>query len=179
MIEGNDFGGSFALVPLGSRRFRVAQEQMELLFPQPKPGAAQELHIPPPVFDAPFSCRTWFAVCGGPWSERAILSRATIPSYSATDFNAYAGEYRSEELGATFTIVALSEGHLAVVRHGASPIPLAALGRDEFFASLSDHAGTLRFVRTSSGDVTGFTIVGRTPRHLSFTRVNVASAAGK
>lgn len=31
MIEGNDFGGSFALVPLGSGRSRVGTEPMELL----------------------------------------------------------------------------------------------------------------------------------------------------
>ncbi len=117
--------------------------------------------------------------CCGSWGELAILSRVTIPLYSTTDLTAYAGEYRSDELGATFTVVVLPEGQLAAVRYGAEPIQLAALGRDQFFASLSDHAGTLKFVRTTSGDVTGFTIAGTTPRRLSFTKVSVTSSTLK
>ena len=100
----------------------------------------------------------------------------TSQSYSSSDLAAYAGEYRSDELNASFTISVLSGGQLAVVRHEYEPVPLRALARDSFFGDFSDGCGTLTFVRTSRGAITGFT-EGRTPRRLSFAGSAAVPAA--
>lgn len=146
------------LTPIGGGRFRGAPN--ELLFPPARVGAPQELHILMPA-------------------RTVVLSLVTAPSYSATDLKAFTGEYRSDELDASFTITALPEGHLAVVRRRSDPIPLTALKADTFFSEFSDGAGTVTFARAPSGDVTGFVITGGTPRRVVFTRSGPTSLAGK
>lgn len=148
------------LAPVGGGRFRVGDRPNDVLFPAPKIGVPREMHI---LLDH------------GP----RVFSRVTVPLYSASELKAYVGEYRSDELDATFAITTVSEDHLAVLRRRSNPIELAALTPDTFFGNFSDGAGTLTFVRTPSGAVAGFTINGRTPRRLSFTRVNVARSTGK
>ena len=166
---------SNALIPLGGGRFRLGG--MELLFPPQKTGAPQEIHIPPPTFQAPFSCRSWSGNCGGPWSEHAVFSRVLVPSYTATDLQAYAGEYRSDELDVSYTVVAMPEGGLAVLRKKVDPVSLTVVTLDKF--SGQSLGTTVTFVRAPSGDVTGFTIAGGDPRRVSFTRVGLASSTGK
>lgn len=168
------------LVALGDRRFRVGAGPMELQFPPPKPGAPQELRIPPPILIAPFSCRSSFGNwCSAVSTRGEVLSRVSLQSYSTSDLQAYVGEYRSDELNASFTVNAPTGSQLVVVRHEYAPVPLIPLGRDAFLGDLSDGAGTLTFVRAPSGAITGFSLQGRTPRHLSFRRINIVPAVGR
>ena len=168
-------GNSAVFVPLGGGQFRVGGQPTngsaahEVLFPPAKPGAPQEMHDAPPAFQAPFSCRSWSGNCGGPWSELAVFSRVTVPSYSATELMAYAGEYHSDELDASYTVVLTLEGGLAVLRKRVDPVPLTAVTRDKF--SGRSLGSTVTFVRAPSGDVTGLTLAGATPRRLSLTKV--------
>ena len=154
-----------ALVPLGGGGFRVSEGPTEVLFPSPKTGAPQELHVPP------------LARNYGPPAASEVFYRMTVPSYSATDLKAYAGEYRSDEVDVSYKVVALPESGLAVLRGTFDPIPLAAVTLDKF--SGRGLGWTITFMRAPSGDVTGFTIAFGTPRRLSFTRVGVAPSTGK
>ncbi len=170
VMEGNLFGISCALVPLGGGRFRAGEGPTEFLFPPPKTGAPQELHILPPASQL-WHMRMVIA------RDTDVLSRVTVPSYSATDLKAYAGEYRSDELDARYTVVVMPEGGLVVLRKKVDPVPLTAVTLDTFSGG---SLGGLSFVRARSGDVTGFTInYFGTPRRLPFTRVGVASSTGK
>lgn len=144
--------------PLGGGRFRVGERPDDVLFPPPKTGASQEMHILAPA-------------------GTIVYSRVTVLSYSVTDLKAYAGEYRSDELDVTYTIVVMPEGGLAVLRKKVDPVPLTALKLDTFYGQSLGSAVT--FVRAPSGNVTGFTISGGTPRRLSFTRVGAAPLTGK
>jgi len=82
---------------------------------------------------------------------------------------AYAGEYHSDELDASYTVVLTLEGGLAVLRKRVDPVPLTAVTRDKF--SGRSLGSTVTFVRAPSGDVTGLTLAGATPRRLSLTKV--------
>ena len=80
----------------------------------------------------------------------------------------YVGEYRSDELNVSYTIVVAPDGRLAVMRNKLDPILLQALKPDTFSgASL----GTLTFVRAPSGATTGSTITMGGVRRLWFARV--------
>jgi CubicO group peptidase (beta-lactamase class C family) len=150
--------GTGPLTPLGSGRFRALAN--ELLFPPPRGGTPQELHTLAPT-------------------ETVVFSRVTAPSYSPSQLSAYVGEYRSDELEATFKIIARSDGDLVAVRDRTDPKQLTPLRRDAFFSDFSDGAGTLTFARATSGEVTGFVITGRTPRGLAFTRVRQTPSPDK
>jgi CubicO group peptidase (beta-lactamase class C family) len=145
------------LTPLGAGRFRVGERPDPILFPAPKAGSPQEMHILAP-------------------GRTIVLSRAAPPSYSAAELNAYAGEYRSEELGVTYKIVVTPERTLSVLREKVDPVPLMPLTLDTFYGQSLGF--TLTFSRPSARDVTGFTITAPTPRQLSFTRVALATSAG-
>jgi CubicO group peptidase (beta-lactamase class C family) len=176
-VNSNEF------IALGGSRFRVGGPTdagfpaHEVLFPTAKAGAPQEIHDPPPSFKAPFSCMSWFGNCGGVWSEPAVFTRVTVPSYSAAELTAYSGEYHSDELDASYTVAVMPEGGLAVLRKKVDPVPLAVVTRDKFYGA--GLGSTLTFVRAPSGTVTGLIIAGATPRHLVFTRVSVTSPAVK
>jgi hypothetical protein len=151
-------GGGELLTPLGGGRFRVGDRPDEVLFPPLKAGAPQDLHILAPA-------------------RTIVLSRVTAPSYSATELNAYAGDYRSDELNVTYTIVVTPEGSLVVVREKVNPVPLIAVTRDGFTGQ--SLGSTVTFIRAPSGDVTGITIGGLSPRRLSFARVKLAPSTGE
>lgn len=145
------------LTPLGMGRFRVGNRPDPLPFP-PKAGVLQEAHILAP---------------GG----TIVLSRTVPPSYSAAELRAYEGEYRSDELDATYTVVVMPEGGLSVLRDKVDPVHLTAVTVDTF--SGPSLGSTVTFVRATSGDVTGLTIAANTPRRLSLTRVALTSPTGK
>lgn len=154
-------GASQPFVPLGGGRFRVGELPIERLFPPPRAGEPQELHIPMP---AP--------------ARAVVFSRVTPPSYSAADLNAYAGKYHSDELDATYTIVVVPEGGLTVLRDRVDPVPLTAVTLDAFYGR--SLGSTITVVRGVSGDVTGLLIIsGGTPRRLRFTKVSAAPSARK
>jgi hypothetical protein len=98
-----------------------------------------------------------------------VFSRVAVPSYSATELQAYAGEYHSDELDVSYTVAVLPEGGLAILRKRVVPVPLTAVTRDKF--SGPSLGSTVTFVRAPSGDVTGLTLAGTTPRRLSFTKI--------
>jgi len=152
---------------------------MEVLFPPTQAGAAQEARIPPPVLDAPFTCRSWYGDWCAASTSGEVMSRVPVQPYSVADLKAYVGEYRSDDLGESFIIAPTTDGHLTLLRPRSEPIALTSLNRDRFFADFSDRAGTLTFLRAPSGDVTGFTISGKTPRRLSFTKGGIASSTEK
>jgi CubicO group peptidase (beta-lactamase class C family) len=162
-------GNSTALVPLGDGRFRVGGgfPPHVVLFPSPETGAPQEMHDPPPMFQAPFDCRSWYAACGGPFSEVGVFSRVGVPTYSAADLRAYAGEYRSEELDATFRVVATPDGGLAVLRERVEPMLVTVVTDDTFSGPES---AMLTFIRARSGAVTGLDFSYRGLRRVSFTK---------
>jgi hypothetical protein len=93
------------------------------------------------------------------------------------DLKAYAGEYRSDELDVTYTLVVMPGGELAVLRDKVDAVSLTTVTLDKF--SGQSLGSTVTFVRAPSGDVTGFTIAGDTPRRLSFTRVPTDLVTGK
>ncbi len=150
-------GASTAYVPLGGGRFRVGELPIEMLFPPPRTGEPQELHILSPM-PSP--------------APAVVFSRVPAPSYPAADLNAFAGQYRSDELATTYTITVTSEGGLTILRERVESVPLTAITFDIFFGR--SLGSSMTFVRAPSGDVTGFTIAGGTPRSLTFTRINAA-----
>jgi CubicO group peptidase (beta-lactamase class C family) len=162
-------GSSLALTPLGGGRFRVGSGRPlhEVWFPSPKSDGPQEMHNPPPTFEAPFSCRSWSAACGGPFSAVTVAARVRVPTYSAAELKAYVGEYRSDELQATFAVVATPEGGLVVLRERVEPMPLTVVTVDMFSGT-----GTAMFTfrRAPSGGVTGLDVSYRGLRGVSFTK---------
>jgi hypothetical protein len=79
----------------------------------------------------------------------------------------YAGEYRSPEVGVTFTIEARESG-LAVQSAGRADIALQAVSQDVFAA---DYLGTVKFLRDARGAPTGFTVNRELARGVRFDRV--------
>ena len=142
------------LTPSGGGRFRVGDQTddgpcEQLLFPVSQSSVRLEPRLISP-------CAT------------RVLMRVTAPSYSVSDLKQYVGEYRSDELNVSYTIVVAPDGRLAVMRNKLDPILLQALKPDTFSgASL----GTVTFVRAPSGATTGLTITTGGVRRLSFTRV--------
>jgi CubicO group peptidase (beta-lactamase class C family) len=148
------------LTPLGGGRFRVGNRPYDVLFPPPQPGTPRQFHVLMPGFVS-------------------VLVRTTAPSYSAAQLKAYAGEYRSDELDVAYTIAPDdADGHLMLVRQRVDPVRLTALMPDTFLLreSLGD---AIRFVRATAGEVAGFEIMGDTPRHLWFSRVDSTLSSGK
>lgn len=154
-------GASEPFVPLGGGRFRVGERPIERLFPPPRVGEPQELHIP---MAAP--------------ARSVVFSRVRPPSYSAADLNGYAGKYHSDELDATYTILVMPEGGLTVRRDKVDPVLLTPITLDAFHGR--SLGSTVVFVRGVSGDVTGLLIIsGGTPRRLTFTKVSAAPSGRK
>jgi len=156
--DGQLIGPGGPLTPLGGGRFRVGELPDHVLFPPASAGAPQEFHILAPARTIRFS-------------------RVTVPSHSLMDLKAYAGEYRSDELDVTYTLVVMPGGELAVLRDKVDAVSLTTVTLDKF--SGQSLGSTVTFVRAPSGDVTGFTIAGDTPRRLSFTRVPTDLVTGK
>lgn len=152
-------GSSQAFVPLGGGRFRVGER--ERLFPPPRAGDPQQLHMPVP-----------------PPARPVVFSRVMAPSYSAAELEAYAGQYRSDELDATYTIAVTPERGLAVLREKVEPAPLTAVTLDTFYGYGQSLGSSVTFIRAPSGEVSGFTMTlsyaGETRRSLTFARINVA-----
>jgi CubicO group peptidase (beta-lactamase class C family) len=85
---------------------------------------------------------------GGTWYER-VESWTPAPA----DLAALTGEYSSDEAEVTFR-VALEQARLVVHRRPSDSIPLTPTYKDAFNSSL----GVVRFLRDSSGKVTGLSV---------------------
>lgn len=98
---------------------------------------------------------------------RAVeLERVDPPTVPASALAAYAGTYRSPELGATFTLVARGDS-LLLDQGWRGTTPLRPLFRDGFGLE----GQRLRFTRDSRGRITGFVAWAGRVRHLRFDRV--------
>jgi hypothetical protein len=112
-------------------------------------------------------------------SDGAPMLRLGVPNARAVDFvamprprpdpaalAAYAGEYRSPELDASFRL-AVRTDTLRLLRGWQPPIPLRPLYQDGFVAG---DAGIIRFLRDGRNRVTGFVLWAGRVRHLRFER---------
>jgi hypothetical protein len=122
------------LVPLGKGRFRLGEQSTELSFSISE-GAAK-------------------LVAGGgpPVLKPTTFMRVSVPTYSDEDLHAYAGEYRNDDLDSRITIAVTPERQLVIRRHKFDPVTLDVLVQDTF---TSRGFGTVTFVRTPTGEITG------------------------
>jgi CubicO group peptidase (beta-lactamase class C family) len=84
-----------------------------------------------------------------------------------TENRSYAGEYRSEEIAATYTIDARNSA-LVLRSPWGSDITVAPFSKDVF---VGDFVGIVKFSRDSGGVVTGFTLNRENARGVRFDRV--------
>jgi hypothetical protein len=85
-------------------------------------------------------------------------------SLGASELQRFAGEYRSDELDATFRIVA-TDGRLVIRRTSAADVPLIPIGSDRFRSAL----GTLEFTNDATGE-REFRLQGGRMKNLLFHR---------
>ena len=88
------------------------------------------------------------------WHQgNAVLQPVTLTA-SASELRAYAGDYRSDELGATF-VLAPRDSKLAVKNTWPPDLTIAPFSKDVF---VGDVVGIVKFLRDGGGTITGFTI---------------------
>jgi hypothetical protein len=85
---------------------------------------------------------------------------------SAADIRPYAGEYRSDELGATYTLDARDSMLIVRTSYGAD-IAVAPFSKDVF---VGDVVGIMKFSRDSGGNVAAFTVNRVVARGVRFDR---------
>jgi len=141
-----------ALVALGDSRFRLGEQSIELKFSVSMTGSTLEVRGAPPML------------------QPATFARVTAPTYSDADLQAYAGEYRNDDLAATLTIAVTPGQHLSLSRRKFEPLTLDAVKLDVFTTRV---LGTVTFVREASGKVIGLTNSDGQTRGVSFTRVDL------
>jgi len=102
--------------------------------------------------------------------ELTRVAAVLPPALAMTD---YAGDYRSEALGATWSL-ALREGHLVRSQWMFPAQELRPALADIFTGDLSEGSYVLRFTRDGSGRVEGFDIGTTMVRPIHFSRVAAA-----
>jgi CubicO group peptidase (beta-lactamase class C family) len=142
-------GGRSGLIPLGGGRFQYRGSQRTLTVLPAETGKPTRLRLEAP-------------------NTRAVEYLAvprTLPAGAA--LAAYAGEYRSPELGATLRL-AVQGDTLRLEQGWQDAIPLRPLYQDGFSAG---GAGLMRFERDRRGRVSGLVLWAGRVRHLRFERV--------
>ena len=144
-------GETYELTPVAVNRFVLAGSPIVVEFVPAAAGRAQELHV------------TGF----GP---KPYVSDQVKEGFapSATELRAFSGQYRSEDLDVTYTLVPRESGLLLRIP-GRPDIILRPILPDAFHGSLVD---VLKFSRDARSTVTGFTVHTSGVRSLSFARVN-------
>ena len=139
------------VTPLGQNRFRVAGLPLTIVF---RPGADGAAGTVEEHWDG---MRTPVALQAAP---------ATSPA--AAEMAAYAGRYRSEELGTSWTLAREGTGLRVTPQHGRNRVGLLRpAGRDAF----SDHEYVLvLFERNAQGRISGFTVSTPRVHNLRFAR---------
>jgi CubicO group peptidase (beta-lactamase class C family) len=94
--------------------------------------------------------------------------RIEPPALSQAQLDDYTGDYTSDELGTTYTMVAL-DGRLVAQHRRNEDTPLVATVPDQF-AGFERGLGAVRFVRDAGGRVIGFRASGERVRNLRFDR---------
>jgi hypothetical protein len=84
----------------------------------------------------------------------------------AAEFRSYAGEYRSEEIAATYTVEA-RDSALVVRSPWGADLTIAPFSKDVF---VGDFVGIVKFSRDSRGVVSGFTLNRENARGVRFDR---------
>src|SRR5688572_10459067 len=95
-----------------------------------------------------------------------LFTRLTAPMPSAAALAAYAGQYRSDEVGMTYT-ARVDNGKLALRWAREISLTLEPVGGDHFI----DGIYTVTFTRAASGDVNGLTVSTRRVRRLRAERL--------
>ena len=85
----------------------------------------------------------------------------------AAEIQSYAGEYRSEEIAATYSLDARDSTLIVKTSWGAD-ITIAPFSNNVF---VGDFVGIVKFSRDSHGVVTGFTLNRENARGVQFDRV--------
>jgi CubicO group peptidase (beta-lactamase class C family) len=94
--------------------------------------------------------------------------RVQVPHLTAADLSAYAGQYRSAEVDATYNL-SVHEGQLMLQLRWSPPITLEAVAPEEFESS---ELGTLVFRRDGSHHVIGLSLFDVNARGVNFTKAN-------
>lgn len=155
-------GADEAYVPLGNGRFRVGELPIEVLFASPGVGEPQTLQI--------------LRLTPAP-ARAVVYARVPPVSYSVAELRGFVGQYRSDELDATYTVRLMPEGRLAVLREKVEPVPLTTITRDIFFGQ--SLGSSVTFVRAQTGVVSGLIISSNTPRSLAFTKIVADTSRAK
>jgi CubicO group peptidase (beta-lactamase class C family) len=141
---GDDF--DFELMPVGVNRFLLRNSILFEFIPA-TPGRSKGWHV-----GEGKDTRDWQLVTFAP---------------PAADIRSYAGEFRSEEIAATYTVEA-RDSALVVRSAWGSDIPIAPFSKDVF---VGDFVGIVKFSRDSGGVITGFTLNREKARGVRFDRV--------
>jgi CubicO group peptidase (beta-lactamase class C family) len=145
MGEGND---AFELVPIDATHFRAAPfgDATPIVF-DTLPGGKPRLQIE-------------FA-----GSKPEVYESVQAVSPAKPQLSAYAGDYYSAEIEATWHIAVDGDKLTAQINH-APPVPLAPAFRDAFFGPV----GPMEFSRDAYGRVTGFAVRGGRVRNFRFAK---------
>lgn len=138
-------GAGPALLPMGDGRFRVAGQPVELAFT--------------PQGELVRTTLAW------PASRPVALRRHAPARPTRAQMAAYAGTYRSEELGATYTVTATDSTLVLQTRWG-NPVTVRPAYGDTFAGDV-----LLGFTRHASGRITGMEMSSGRVRRVRFERV--------
>ena len=150
-VEGDDI--PFELTPAGGGRFFIllgGVPMNRLEFVSEPDGSARELHMFP----------------AGLESTPQVFQR-TRAAAAPKDLSTFGGNYRSDELDVTYSVVASGAG-LVMRPPGKPEMVVELIEPDQFIGSI---AGLVKFSRDSSGQVRGFTMSRRLARGVQFDRV--------
>lgn len=137
------------LVPLGANRFTMRGiPTVEITFKPAAAGARPALR---------------FVADGG---KPSVFEPVESAAYAPAQLNEFAGEYRSEEVDARYTL-AVKDGKLTL-RMRSREMPLEAVFADAFSGS----GMIFRFTRAAGGRIDGFTVTAPRARRVRFDKVN-------
>jgi hypothetical protein len=140
----------FEVTPVGANQF-LFQGRVPLEFVPATAGRPKEWHV-------------------GEGKDQRLWQLVTFAP-SATDLQSYVGDYRSEEIGVTYTIV--ERGSVLIVENpGRAEIPVQPFSRDVF---VGDSVGIVKFSRDARGALTGFTVNRENDRGVRFDRMKRAT----
>jgi CubicO group peptidase (beta-lactamase class C family) len=145
----DSMAGTTGLIPLGPGRFKYR-------------GSARTLTVLPAAAGGAGGLRV-----EGPNARAVEYVAVPRPNADAAQVAAYAGEYRSRELGTRLRLSVIRDT-LRLDRAWRESIPFRPLYRDGFDAGGN---GIVRFERDARGRITGFVLWAGRVRHLRFERV--------
>jgi CubicO group peptidase (beta-lactamase class C family) len=138
------------LVPLGANRFTM----------RGVPGAIEITFKPRRAGERP---SLYFVTDGG---KPSVFDPVEAASYTPAQLNEFAGDYRSDEIDARYTL-AVKDGKL-VMRLRSDEAPLEPVFADAFNAP----GMIFRFTRAANGRIDGFAVTTGRARRVRFDRVN-------